>query len=432
NERKLSTPGWTCLENLTREASRRHPDQMPEPPQLALLDVEEQRVYSEPLPDDRASHPISKGEPSQSSEKTHFGRLYPQSRSFASGSAWSTSRQARGSASSASRQARCSASSASCQVSGSGSTPVSISSHHRPCPRPSPPVPQTLAPPDSSVASCAPGTGPPDSVLACVGRPVPPFRGGSQHVLSPHSVQSCVNVNYSHLPLVSQSPKIPAPPVFKPSRSCLSCRIIVSMSSVFLIKTFLKRCCLFACLPSSPAIRSSPPLTSPVLVKHCDPNASELLTQHVSAQLPRYVRVHMSGSLFVRAVWVIHHVRARVCLNPAGEKPFKCEFDGCDRRFANSSDRKKHMHVHTSDKPYICKVCDKSYTHPSSLRKHMKVHESQGSESSPAASSGYESSTPPVLVSASTEDPTKTPPSAVQNTSGHSEGLAPNFNEWYV
>ena len=78
----------------------------------------------------------------------------------------------------------------------------------------------------------------------------------------------------------------------------------------------------------------------------------------------------------------------------SGEKPFKCEFDGCDRRFANSSDRKKHSHVHTSDKPYNCKVylhyiytastiylpylqvrgCDKSYTHPSSLRKHMKVH----------------------------------------------------------
>lgn len=39
-----------------------------------------------------------------------------------------------------------------------------------------------------------------------------------------------------------------------------------------------------------------------------------------------------------------------------GEKPFKCEFEGCDRRFANSSDRKKHSHVHTSDKPYNCKV----------------------------------------------------------------------------
>ena len=62
-----------------------------------------------------------------------------------------------------------------------------------------------------------------------------------------------------------------------------------------------------------------------------------------------------------------------VCVCALGEKPFKCEFEGCDRRFANSSDRKKHMHVHTSDKPYLCKMCDKSYTHPSSLRKHMKV-----------------------------------------------------------
>lgn len=34
----------------------------------------------------------------------------------------------------------------------------------------------------------------------------------------------------------------------------------------------------------------------------------------------------------------------------------KCEFEGCDRRFANSSDRKKHMHVHTSDKPISAKV----------------------------------------------------------------------------
>lgn len=39
-----------------------------------------------------------------------------------------------------------------------------------------------------------------------------------------------------------------------------------------------------------------------------------------------------------------------------GERPFTCTFPGCDRKFANSSDRKKHSHVHTSDKPYNCKV----------------------------------------------------------------------------
>ncbi|XP_050960778.1 uncharacterized protein LOC127162047 [Labeo rohita] len=36
-------PGGTCPEHLPREASRRHPEQMPEPPQLASLDVKEQR-----------------------------------------------------------------------------------------------------------------------------------------------------------------------------------------------------------------------------------------------------------------------------------------------------------------------------------------------------------------------------------------------------
>ena len=63
-----------------------------------------------------------------------------------------------------------------------------------------------------------------------------------------------------------------------------------------------------------------------------------------------------------------------------GEKPFKCQVEGCTRRFANSSDRKKHMHVHLCDKPYTCMIhgCGKTYSHPSSLRKHVRNHD--GSE----------------------------------------------------
>ncbi len=55
---------------------------MPEPPQLTPLDVEEQRLYSELLPSDWASHPISKWAPSHPTEKAHFGRLYPGSCPF--------------------------------------------------------------------------------------------------------------------------------------------------------------------------------------------------------------------------------------------------------------------------------------------------------------------------------------------------------------
>uniref|UniRef100_A0A3B3SA31 KRAB-related domain-containing protein n=1 Tax=Paramormyrops kingsleyae TaxID=1676925 RepID=A0A3B3SA31_9TELE len=45
---------------------------MPEPPHLAPLDAEEQRLYFESLPNDRAPHPISKGEPDHRAEETHF------------------------------------------------------------------------------------------------------------------------------------------------------------------------------------------------------------------------------------------------------------------------------------------------------------------------------------------------------------------------
>ncbi|KAF7663132.1 hypothetical protein LDENG_00217880 [Lucifuga dentata] len=62
-----------CPENLQREASRRHHNQMPEPPQLAPFNAKEQRFYFEPLPDVSAPHPIPKGEPSHPLKKTNFG-----------------------------------------------------------------------------------------------------------------------------------------------------------------------------------------------------------------------------------------------------------------------------------------------------------------------------------------------------------------------
>ncbi|KAK3560072.1 hypothetical protein QTP86_033795 [Hemibagrus guttatus] len=74
----LSSVSWV----FPRETSRRHPKQMPEPPQLPPFDVEEQWLYSELLPGDIAPYPISKGAPRHPAEEAHFGRLYPGSYPF--------------------------------------------------------------------------------------------------------------------------------------------------------------------------------------------------------------------------------------------------------------------------------------------------------------------------------------------------------------
>ena len=71
-----------CPEDITREASEGHPGQVSEPPHLALLNSEEQRLYSKLLLDDGASQPISEREPSQPTQEAHFSRWYTQSCSF--------------------------------------------------------------------------------------------------------------------------------------------------------------------------------------------------------------------------------------------------------------------------------------------------------------------------------------------------------------
>uniref|UniRef100_A0A8C2C0A1 Zic family member 5 (odd-paired homolog, Drosophila) n=1 Tax=Cyprinus carpio TaxID=7962 RepID=A0A8C2C0A1_CYPCA len=94
------------------------------------------------------------------------------------------------------------------------------------------------------------------------------------------------------------------------------------------------------------------------------------------------------------------------------EKPVKCEFDGCDRKFANSSDRKKG--------------CDKSYTHPSSLRKHMKVHcKSPPPPSANTGSSYHPSSTTIGDALSPNLEPHR-------NRSSNLSPQVTNLNEWYV
>ncbi|KAK8394013.1 hypothetical protein O3P69_006305 [Scylla paramamosain] len=58
-----------------------------------------------------------------------------------------------------------------------------------------------------------------------------------------------------------------------------------------------------------------------------------------------------------------------------GERPFKCTYEGCDRAFNQKYTMLIHLDIHTGRKDYKCEFCNKEFVQKSNLRCHIKrVH----------------------------------------------------------
>ncbi|KAL4221395.1 hypothetical protein ACF0H5_019653 [Mactra antiquata] len=55
-----------------------------------------------------------------------------------------------------------------------------------------------------------------------------------------------------------------------------------------------------------------------------------------------------------------------------GERPWPCEI--CDKRFQRKTDLVKHTRTHTGEKPYACEFCDKRVSDKSQLNVHRRLH----------------------------------------------------------
>ena len=57
-----------------------------------------------------------------------------------------------------------------------------------------------------------------------------------------------------------------------------------------------------------------------------------------------------------------------------GEKPFVCNFEGCDNAFKAHGHLKDHMKRHYNIRPYECSVCNAKFARTSTLKIHYHTH----------------------------------------------------------
>lgn len=61
----------------------------------------------------------------------------------------------------------------------------------------------------------------------------------------------------------------------------------------------------------------------------------------------------------------------------------KVECTQCDRRFFNAGELKRHMQVHTGERPHPCPYCNKRLSSPYALKGHIRIHTNETPYSCP-------------------------------------------------
>ncbi|KAJ8778287.1 hypothetical protein J1605_013786, partial [Eschrichtius robustus] len=120
---------------------------------------------------------------------------------------------------------------------------------------------------------------------------------------------------------------------------------------------------------------AGPPSSSP----HCAPNGQHQQVLGLPPPLPTPLS---PGSLGPSTRWrrpPVAAPRYRCCLpvtsqEEAGERPFACSWQDCNKKFARSDELARHYRTHTGEKKFSCPICDKRFMRSDHLTKHARRH----------------------------------------------------------
>ncbi|XP_055632578.1 zinc finger protein Xfin-like [Toxorhynchites rutilus septentrionalis] len=127
-------------------------------------------------------------------------------------------------------------------------------------------------------------------------------------------------------------------------------------------------------------------------------SSQTILNSHMKCHVPKQYQCNECGEKFARGENLKRHIRHRhseatfCCTycprklktreaqvlherSHTGEKPFSCRTEGCEKRYASITDRRRHeMATHTGERPHSCSYCSASFVRKRQLTIHERKH----------------------------------------------------------